>query len=75
MNQFDRTSMEQATAVQHPAERKNGVLPWTETDSRKAACMRQARRKREGSAHRLTHVGLDAFQFCFDNLLNGYGDI
>jgi hypothetical protein len=56
MNQLDRTAMEQATALQHPAKRKNGVLARTAADGREASCMRQARRKSQGSAHCLTHI-------------------
>ena len=56
MNELDRTSMQQATAIQHPAKRENGMLAWGPTDSREAACMRQARRQSEGSAHCLTDV-------------------
>ena len=56
MNELDRTSMQEATPIQHPAKRENGMLAWTTTDSREGPGMRQACRQSEGSAHYLTDV-------------------
>ena len=56
MNELDRTSMQEANPIQHPAKRENGMLAWTTTDSREGSGMRQACRQSEGSAHYLTDV-------------------
>jgi hypothetical protein len=56
MSQLDCTPMEQAIAVQYSPKRENRVSGRIATNTPKASCMRQARRKRKGTAHRLTHV-------------------